>query len=858
MPIALSGSLALSGSITGSNFRATTDIISPLVTFTNTVGSNGGEIRIAQTQYKNGNNIVFQYSQTTDSNATKDLGFRRNNTGSLEIYDGVTADGAIANRRDLILRNITGSNALFSGSVLISGSLTTTGTITAQTLVVQTISSSIEYASGSNIFGSNTGNTHQFTGSVLVSGSVSFGSSSISEGVQGVSSLSIIPSSSVSGGPLIQFSGNGRIRPASTGDRLSIDGNALYLNGTFSSTVAIATGGGNVGIGISSPSYRTHIAATGSSVFFGISNQGSATGDRQLRLGFGGNGSDTFASIQGTRLNVADDINIAMQSGGGNVGIGTTSPSDKLNVVVSSNGNAARFDGPTSGLIIQTNASTTDIISYGGSTPSYRTLNLSTSATTAMSIISGSGNVGIGTTNPTAQLQVSSTSGGLISINSTTTNTFRGITFQNNAASDSTEYAYIKYNATSGEMRYYANPAAFGGAATFYSNNAEAMRITSGGQVLIGQTAASGNSNGIYFRPGIESGFIVTSDVALQLSRLGTTGIIQTFYSGTTRVGQVSVTGTSISLESNSNGGLTVASTGYVGIGTTSPGAQLEVTSTTGGILRLKRDDTSVTTDESLGTLEFYTNDGDGPHIGAYVRGLGADLSGQNYGRFGALAFGVSKTANTDAVEAMRIDLSGNVGIGTTTPTAKLQVNAGSLSGTFGLDINVNSTFNFGSTNGKRTATITRDSGDKQGIQFGYDATDGTGIIAGATESVGTGIDFYTYNGSAWGNRLRITSGGNVNISNGTITTGVSISIAAINTAYVLKAGAYSGLVVIRDNTNGGSGVWIVDPNYGNIQIANNMPGTFTIAWNGTNTTITKTSGNAINISVGFYSNILG
>ena len=112
---------------------------------------------------------------------------------------------------------------------------------------------------------------------------------------------------------------------------------------------------------------------------------------------------------------------------------------------------------------------------------------------------------------------------------------------------------------------------------------------------------------------------------------------------------------------------ISITTGGNVGIGTTTPGAQLEVMSTTGGTLRLKRDDGSVTTDESLGTLEFYTNDGDGAHIGAYVRGLGADLSGQNYGRFGALSFGVSKTANTDAVEAMRIDLGGALLIGGTT-----------------------------------------------------------------------------------------------------------------------------------------------------------------------------------------------
>ena len=38
------------------------------------------------------------------------------------------------------------------------------------------------------------------------------------------------------------------------------------------------------------------------------------------------------------------------------------------------------------------------------------------------------------------------------------------------------------------------------------------------------------------------------------------------------------------------------------------------------------------------------------------------------------MSFGVSKTANTDAVEAVRIDLSGNVGIGTTSPSKILHV----------------------------------------------------------------------------------------------------------------------------------------------------------------------------------------
>jgi hypothetical protein len=49
------------------------------------------------------------------------------------------------------------------------------GTLTAQKLVVQTISSSVVYSSGSNIFGNDSSNTQQFTGSVLISGSLFVG-----------------------------------------------------------------------------------------------------------------------------------------------------------------------------------------------------------------------------------------------------------------------------------------------------------------------------------------------------------------------------------------------------------------------------------------------------------------------------------------------------------------------------------------------------------------------------------------------------------------------------------------------------------------------------------------------------------
>jgi hypothetical protein len=69
------------------------------------------------------------------------------------------------------LLDVSGS-ATVTGSLNINGSLNTTGTITAQTLVVQTVTSSVIYSSGSNIFGNNIANTQTFTGSVLVTGSV--------------------------------------------------------------------------------------------------------------------------------------------------------------------------------------------------------------------------------------------------------------------------------------------------------------------------------------------------------------------------------------------------------------------------------------------------------------------------------------------------------------------------------------------------------------------------------------------------------------------------------------------------------------------------------------------------------------
>lgn len=60
---------------------------------------------------------------------TKDLGLRRNASGVLEIYDGITATGLEANRRDLLVRNITASQYKLNALNTPPASATATGVL---------------------------------------------------------------------------------------------------------------------------------------------------------------------------------------------------------------------------------------------------------------------------------------------------------------------------------------------------------------------------------------------------------------------------------------------------------------------------------------------------------------------------------------------------------------------------------------------------------------------------------------------------------------------------------------------------------------------------------------------------------
>jgi hypothetical protein len=202
----------------------------------------------------------------------------------------------------------TGSNTFngtqtLSGSLLTSGSITATGTITAQTLVVQTVTSSVSFITGSTKFGSLDINSHQFTGSVSVTGSLS--STSLTGSIA-YSNLTGVPSGIVSGSSQISYTGLSSI-PAgivSGSSQVTGIGNAQLTNSTISgislgsnlATLTIGTGlsgtsyNGSTGITIANTGVTSIVAGTNISISGGtgaVTITNGVTNNNQLTNGAG-------------------------------------------------------------------------------------------------------------------------------------------------------------------------------------------------------------------------------------------------------------------------------------------------------------------------------------------------------------------------------------------------------------------------------------------------------------------------------------------------------------------------------------------------------------------------------------------
>jgi len=328
-------------------------------------------------------------------------------------------------------------NQVVSGSFTTSGSITATGTITAQTLVVQTITSSVDFVTGSTQFGSLLTNTHVFSGSVTMNPNGLFVSSSGNVGIGTTNPNALL---TISGNSGTSYAAAPNIHlydtAANTGSRnwaigTSI-GNASYGDLTFmvsatqggipsagSNTLTIKPSG-NIGVGTTNPSSTLNpsslpvlaiksstAGAYPSYVLQYINGQEAGiTLASSLYIDVAGDSTGTnnniifrTTSTNSTSTPLVERMRI---SAAGNVGIGTNNP-DRLLALQGSGESWIRST---------TTATSTQSWLFGqdGVRKGFEVYD-ATVATTRFFISPSSGNVGIGTTSPSANLHINANTG---------------------------------------------------------------------------------------------------------------------------------------------------------------------------------------------------------------------------------------------------------------------------------------------------------------------------------------------------------------------------------------------------------------------------------------------------------------
>jgi hypothetical protein len=452
--------------------------------------------------------------------------------------------------------------------------------------------------------------------------------------------------------------------------------------GSSSEDPKIEFSGANSSIGAQTITARVYPTSNGTLSFEGSAGQLFSITNSLSGTIFSVNDVSGIPSFQ---ISDTGDITLAQYSG--NVGIGTSSPVTQLHVA--SNGSQT----PIFAIPDATNSR------YSVGIGSYNVLGIGqrmdfyvgdsgtngvnlTSASLRMSIDS-SGNVGIGTSSPSRILQVTKSSGDVIPRFNAATGYYVGLELTENNSLTSGEYWQINKIPTTHGLQFW--------------NGAERMRIDSSGNVGIGTSspdtvltvktrAAAGfaalkvedysDTSGVYTSSVTAGNFrFISGDSYYYNSGAfrsnNTTSAVVNMYNGELKFY------TDSGLTANTNffptERMRIDSSGNVGIGTSSPQSKLNVYGSAGtAVLTLS--------DSTLGV-----------NYGSQLKGYGSTGIG-GFGEFGVLdagtyskaitvafqanyvAFNTGYSGTSSNAERMRIDASGNVGIGTSSPSYKLDI----------------------------------------------------------------------------------------------------------------------------------------------------------------------------------------
>jgi hypothetical protein len=395
----------------------------------------------------------------------------------------------------------------------------------------------------------------------------------------------------------------------------------FQINSSTGTSLLKVLASGNVGIGTTSPSEKLvigggNILLDNNQALMTKTNAGTAFNAVYMDVGNALNigRSSLISATNNFGLNYWYDMPITkvnmILTNAGNLGIGTSSPIAKLDV--------------------------------------YGNLNVATGSTSTLFVNTATGNVGIGITAPTSPLYIQSPSGvqDALSINgySATNSNSPVIKFSNGGGIN---ILRIGSGASTGEswINSYAGIHFGTGDSSATFQGSEKMTITSGGNVGIGTSTPAAKFN--IFGTG-------------ELTRLegGASQTYLSVYNAGTRKGYVGTGGGGVNMILNADNGENILLQGTnIGIGTSTPAAKVNITST-GELIRLEGG-------ASQTYMTFYNGGTRKGYVGTGASGqdiyLVAD-SGNNISFFNGSS------------ENVRITSSGNVGIGTTTPSRKLSV----------------------------------------------------------------------------------------------------------------------------------------------------------------------------------------